>query len=200
MSYNNRIGDVVHGSEESVNSLSWIRAGWDASDTSLLLIAIIFFGLNITCLFIIYVKLKRRIDGHVCEKCTNEPERNQLITNPIKESSLGHTPKIQSEGDSETESSDSSDCSETDGKPDPSKLQTVTYTTVQFNNTKKVPDYENIVETPDYVNVDLNGPNGKNKKLKKKVPSVDYTTVVPISVQFRRPSHPPATVTDSSSS
>ncbi|XP_056416681.1 uncharacterized protein LOC130357941 isoform X2 [Hyla sarda] len=183
----------------------------------------ILFCVNITCLIVAYVTLKRRIDAHVCQKCTkeheliqsignpirgsssgitqaeakdahcqkyiNQHELNQSICNSIRKSSLAVTPITQAE-DSETDSSETSDYSDTEEKQDTSKLQTITYTTVHFNNKKQVTDYENIVETPDYVNVDLDGTTGKNKKLKKKVQSVDYTTVVPMSVPFKRPSHP----------
>ncbi|XP_077151265.1 uncharacterized protein LOC143815662 isoform X2 [Ranitomeya variabilis] len=135
-------------------------------------------------------------DAHVCQKCSNKPEPNLLTCAPTRDSLLGITPIIQAEGDSETER----DYSDTEEKQDLSKSQTITYTTVHFNNKKQCPDYENIVETPEYVNVDLKDTNGKNKKVKKKVKSVDYSMVAPMPVPFRRPSHPPATSTDSLSS
>ncbi|XP_077151264.1 uncharacterized protein LOC143815662 isoform X1 [Ranitomeya variabilis] len=169
---------------------------WDAIDTFLVITVIILFSLNLTCLIIIYRKLIQKIDAHVCQKCSNKPEPNLLTCAPTRDSLLGITPIIQAEGDSETER----DYSDTEEKQDLSKSQTITYTTVHFNNKKQCPDYENIVETPEYVNVDLKDTNGKNKKVKKKVKSVDYSMVAPMPVPFRRPSHPPATSTDSLSS
>ncbi|KAM4046127.1 uncharacterized protein ACNLHF_009813 [Anomaloglossus baeobatrachus] len=170
---------------------------WDSIDTFLVLTVIILFSLNITCLIIIYRKLTRKIDAHICQKCSSKSEPKQLTCTPTGDSHKGINSINQAEGDSETEGSD---YSETEEKQDYSKPQMITYTTVHFNNKKQLPDYENIVETPDYVNVDLKGKNGKNKKVKKKVTSVDYTTVAPMPVTFRRPSHPPAMSTDSSSS
>ncbi|KAM3936067.1 uncharacterized protein RB166_003162 [Leptodactylus fuscus] len=148
----------------------------------------------------IWVSFTRLIDARVCQRCIKEPEPSQLICEPMKESSLAISPIILAEGDSETDSSDTSDYPDTEEKQGLSKTRTVTYTTVHFDNKKQLPDYENIVETPDYVNVHIKGANDKNKKQKKKVQSVDYTIVAPMPVPFRRPSHLQATATDSSSS